>query len=202
MASFNRIILIGNLTRDPDYKTLSSGQAVCRLGIATNRQFRNKQTGNMTQEVCFIDIDVWGAQAETCRQYLQKGRSVLIEGRLKFDSWQDQAGGGTKSRHSVVADRVVFLGQGASTETTTSTEYEASDNSFSFAKQESSGETELGAASFGAQPKPKPSFVKNISKKSGAHLASSSAEVGDIEVSRGGEIDMKDEPPFEDDLPF
>ena len=86
MAGFNRVIIIGNLTRDPDYKQLTSGQGVCRLGLATNRQFKNRQTGAMVQEVCYIDIDVWGAQAESCRQYLQKGRAVLIEGRIKLDS--------------------------------------------------------------------------------------------------------------------
>ena len=87
---------------------MPSGQAVSRLGLATNRQYRNKQTGSMVQEVCFIDIDVFGPQAESCRQYLQKGRSVLIEGRLKFDTWES-AEGQTRSKHSIVADRVVFL---------------------------------------------------------------------------------------------
>ena len=67
MAAFNRIIMIGNLTRDPEYRNLASGQAVCRLGLATNRQFKNKQTGSLVQEVCYIDVDVWGAQAESCR---------------------------------------------------------------------------------------------------------------------------------------
>src|SRR3990170_2246530 len=109
MSGFNRIIMTGNLTRDPEYKQLSSGQALCRLGLATNRQFKNKQTGSMVQEVCYIDVDVWGAQAESCKQYLQKGRPVLVEGRLKLDTWQD-ASGQSRSKHSIVADRVVFLG--------------------------------------------------------------------------------------------
>ena len=114
MAGFNRVILIGNLTRDPDLKQVGSGQSVCRLSLASNRQYKNRQTGNLVQEVCFIDIDVWGPQAENCRQYLQKGRPVLIEGRLKFDSWKE-TDGSMRSKHSVVADRVVFLspGQGA-----------------------------------------------------------------------------------------
>ncbi|EKD23340.1 MAG: Single-stranded DNA-binding protein, partial [uncultured bacterium] len=109
MADYNRIILVGNLTRDPELKTLASGQPLCRLGLASNRQFRNRQTGAMIQEVCFIDVDVWGNQAESCKQYLQKGRAVLIEGRLKYDTWQDANGGGTRSKHTVVADKVVFL---------------------------------------------------------------------------------------------
>ena len=110
MSSFNRVIMAGNLTRDPEYKQLPSGQAVCRLGLASNRQFRNKQSGDMIQEVCFVDIDVWGPQAESCRQFLQKGRPILVEGRLKFDSWDD-ANGQKRSKHSIVADRVVFLSQ-------------------------------------------------------------------------------------------
>ena len=101
---------MGNLTRDPEYKQLTSGQAVCRLGVASNRQSKNRQTGQLTQEVCFVDVDVWGVQAESCNQYLKKGRAVLIEGRLKFDSWQE-ADGQRRSKHSVVADRVTFLAQ-------------------------------------------------------------------------------------------
>lgn len=113
MASYNRIILMGNLTRDPEHRQLPSGQGVCRLSLATNRQFKNKQSDSLVQEVCYIDIDVWGAQAESCRQYLQKGRPILVEGRLKYDTWQDQSGQ-NRSKHSIVADRVTFLGtQGA-----------------------------------------------------------------------------------------
>lgn len=115
MAAYNRIIMVGNLTRDPDLKQLSSGQAVCRLNIASNRQSKNRQTGTAMQEVCYIDVDVWGAQAESCRQYLQKGRAILVEGRLKLDSWKD-ADGQARSKHSIVADRVVFLGTGQGAE--------------------------------------------------------------------------------------
>ncbi|MDQ5890587.1 MAG: single-strand DNA-binding protein [Candidatus Dependentiae bacterium] len=107
MASYNRVILMGNLTRDPEYKTLASGQNVCRLGLACNRSFKNRQTGTVTQEVCFIDVDVWGAQAESCQQFLTKGRPVLVEGRLKLDSWEQE--GQKRSKHSIVADRVTFL---------------------------------------------------------------------------------------------
>lgn len=106
MASYNRVIFVGNLTRDPELKQVGAGN-VCRLSVASNRQFKNK-AGVMQQEVCYIDVDVWGPQAETSRQYLQKGRAVLIEGRLKLDSWKD-ADGQTRSKHSIVADRVVFL---------------------------------------------------------------------------------------------
>ena len=119
MAAFNKIIIIGNLTRDPELKQLTSGQTVCRLGLASNRQFKNKQTNQLVQEVCYVDVDVWGAQADNCKQYLQKGRPVLIEGRLKLDSWKE-ADGSPRSKHSIVADRVVFLAasQGAEVSTT------------------------------------------------------------------------------------
>lgn len=107
MASYNRVILMGNLTRDPEFKQLTSGQSVCRLGLATNRTFKNRQTGATAQEVCFIDVDVWGAQGENCQKYLQKGRGVLVEGRLKLDTWDQD--GQKRSRHSIVADRVTFM---------------------------------------------------------------------------------------------
>ena len=116
MANFNRIIIIGNLTREPEYKQQPSGQGLCKLGLASNRQFRNKVTGALTQEVLFVDVAVWGPQAESCKQYLQKGRPVLVEGRLKLDSWKD-AEGNTRSKHSIVAEKVVFLGSRQDAET-------------------------------------------------------------------------------------
>src|SRR5579872_4199767 len=134
MAGYNRIIIMGNLTRDPEHKQLTSGQGVCRLGLATNRQFKNKQTGTMVQEVCFVDVDVWGPQAESCNQYLQKGRAVLVEGRLKLDSWQDNDGN-KRSKHSIVADRVTFLGSGAQ-----------ADDSVAEEGAQASGNQEFGAA--------------------------------------------------------
>ena len=109
MAGYNRIIMMGNLTRDPELRQLQSGGTVCRFGIASNRQFKNRQTGTVTQDVCFIDVDVWGGQADACNQYLQKGRPVLVEGRLKFDSWKD-AEGQTRNKYSIVAETVQFLG--------------------------------------------------------------------------------------------
>lgn len=111
MAGYNRVIIVGNLTRDPELKQLPSGMSVCRLSVASNRQFKNRQSGAMVQDVCYVDVDVWGSQAESCNTYLQKGRPVLIEGRLKFDSWQD-AEGKTRSKHSISADTVQFLGFG------------------------------------------------------------------------------------------
>jgi len=108
MASFNKIIIVGNLTKDPELKPVG-GSSVCRLSIASNRQFKNRQSGAITQEVCYVDIDVWGPQAESSNQHLRKGRSVLVEGRLKYDSWKD-AEGNNRYRHSITADRIIFLG--------------------------------------------------------------------------------------------
>ena len=110
MASYNRIVMIGNLTRDPETKQVGT-QNVCRFSLAVNRSYKNKQTNAIVQEVCYIDVDVWGAQADSCQQYLQKGRPALVEGRLKLDSWT--VDGQMKSKHSIVADRVVFLGTNA-----------------------------------------------------------------------------------------
>ncbi|BDC34656.1 single-stranded DNA-binding protein [Candidatus Dependentiae bacterium Noda2021] len=205
--SFNRVIMVGNLTRDPDYKQLSSGQAVCRLGIASNRQFKNKQNGDMIQEVCYIDIDVWGPQAESCRQYLQKGRPVLIEGRLKFDSWEDATSGQKRSKHSIVADRVVFLSYGAQSEDSSE-----------------KNETTQGGLDLN-NPAEKELFnqinqIKNRTQARPAAPQQSSYSFDDVRVepakvkkkakllenipdsSDTGELNFNDEPPFIDDLPF
>lgn len=104
---FNRVILVGNLTRDPELRYLPSGQAVCSSGIATNRRFK-KQDGSQGEEVCFIDISLFGRTAEIANQYLKKGSKILIEGRLKFDSWTDQSGQ-KRSKHSVQVESLQML---------------------------------------------------------------------------------------------
>ena len=109
MASFNKVILIGNLTRDPDLRTTQNGTAICDLGLAVNRR-RRDQSGNDQEEVCFVDVAVWGRSAENCAQYLQKGAPVLVEGRLRLEQWEDRNGGGRRSRLTVVAEVVQFLG--------------------------------------------------------------------------------------------
>lgn len=186
MAGYNRVVLVGNLTRDPDYKQLASGQAVCRLGFATNRQFKNKQTGSMVQEVCFIDIDVWGFQAESCNQYLHKGSPVLIEGRLKFDTWEDQSGQ-TRSKHSIVADRVVFLSSASDVSETTS-DSATLKPATSDAKKADAPET--------AMEKELYDQIETIKKRN------AQKESEEKETQASGEIDFKDQPPFEDELPF
>ena len=183
MAGYNRIIIVGNLTRDPDYKQLGSGQAVCRLSVASNRQFKNRQTGAMAQEVCYVDVDVWGAQADTCRQYLSKGRPVLVEGRLKFDTWQDQQGA-TKSKHSVAADRVVFLSSGAADAQTATDFVEPEQEPVSYSTQKTEEFIKIEQA---------------VAKKQAAKRAVPAEKNN---VAQGGLAEFKDEPPFEDELPF
>ncbi|MFI5333436.1 MAG: single-stranded DNA-binding protein [Candidatus Babeliales bacterium] len=194
MAGFNRLIMIGNLTRDPEYKQLTSGQAVCRLGLATNRQFKNRQTGSMVQEVCYIDVDVWGAQAESCKQYLQQGRSVLIEGRLKYDTWEDP-NGQKRSKHSIVADRVVFLSSGVATELG-----EQDGATSSALDLNNPKEKELFDQI--EQIKGRSKAAKSTQAPKGAVSAKTKNDNGFGGVTPTGEISYTDEPPFKDDLPF
>lgn len=198
MAGYNRVVIVGNLTRDPDYKQLASGQAVCRLGLATNRQFKNRQTGAMVQEVCYIDVDVWGAQAESCRQYLQKGRPVLIEGRLKFDTWDDQAGQ-TRSKHSIVADRVIFLSSAPDAAN-------VEDASSSVVTSEKVNDVKKTGAAESALERDLYAQIETIKKKNAkkdfTKQEDSSSKVKKDTSAQMGEIAFKDEPPFEDELPF
>ncbi|MBG85399.1 MAG: single-stranded DNA-binding protein [Verrucomicrobiales bacterium] len=109
MASFNKVILMGNLTRDPELRYTPNGTAVAQIGIAVNRVWRN-QEGQQQEEVTFIDVDVFGRTAENVGQYMRKGRPILIEGRLKLDQWDDRNTGQKRSKLKVVADTVQFLG--------------------------------------------------------------------------------------------
>ena len=108
MASYNRVILMGNLTRDPQLRYLPSNTAVCEFGVAANRRYRDRD-GNQKDEVCFVDVTAWGRQAETINQYMTKGRSILVEGRLKFDQWTGQDGQ-KRSKLSVVVENFQFVG--------------------------------------------------------------------------------------------
>jgi single-strand DNA-binding protein len=111
MANYTKIILVGNLTRDPQLKYLPSQMAVVDFGLAINHKFRTK-TGEDREEVCFIDCSCFGKGAEIINQYCQKGKQILVEGRLKYDTWEDKQGGGKRSKHSVVVDNFQFLGGG------------------------------------------------------------------------------------------
>ncbi len=117
MASFNKVVLIGNLTRDPELRYLPKGTAVARLGLAINRTWKN-DAGEKKEEVTFIDVDVMGRTAENCAQYLKKGRPALIEGRLKLDTWDDKKTGEKKSKLGVFAESVQFLGSKSDSDST------------------------------------------------------------------------------------
>jgi single-strand DNA-binding protein len=109
MASYNKVLLMGNLTRDPEVRYTPKGTAIANLGLAVNRVYTT-ETGEQKEEVTFVDIEVWGRQAETAGQYLSKGRPVFVEGRLRLDSWEDKESGQKRNRLKVVAERVQFLG--------------------------------------------------------------------------------------------
>ena len=110
MASFNKVILMGNLTRDPQVRYLSSGTAVTELGLAVNRSWYDKQSQQRKEEVTFVDVTLWGRQAEVAGEYLAKGRSVLIEGRLQLDTWQDKDSGQNRSKLKVVGENMTMVG--------------------------------------------------------------------------------------------
>lgn len=110
MASFNKVLLMGNLTKDPELRYTPQGTAVANLRLAVNRRFKTK-TGELKEDVCFITAVVWNKQAETCNQYLHKGSPVFIEGRLQSRSWEDNAGA-KRSVIEVRAERVQFLSAG------------------------------------------------------------------------------------------
>jgi single-strand DNA-binding protein len=109
MASFNKVILLGNLTRDPQLRYTPSQTAVVDFGIACNRKFRT-QNGEDREEVVFVDCTAWGRQAEVINQYCTKGRPLFVEGRLKLDTWEDKQGGGKRSKMTVVIENFQLLG--------------------------------------------------------------------------------------------
>ena len=109
MASFNKVILVGNLTRDPELRYTPKGMAIAKIGVAVNRVWTN-EAGEKKEEVTFVDVDVFGRTAENVGQYMRKGRPILIEGRLRLDQWDDKQTGQKKSRLGVVAETVQFLG--------------------------------------------------------------------------------------------
>jgi single-strand DNA-binding protein len=111
MANLNKVMLIGNLTRDPDLKYTPGNQAVCEIGLAVNRKYRTKD-GEDREETTFVDCEAWGKQAEVIKQYMAKGRPIFIEGRLKLDTWEDKNGGGKRSKMRVVIEDFQFLGGG------------------------------------------------------------------------------------------
>lgn len=116
MGSVNKVLLIGNLTRDPELRYTPSGSAVSEFGLALNESYTNKQTGQKTEKVNFIDIVCWGKTAEVAAEYLKKGSQVHIEGKLTQDRWQDEASGQNRSKVKVTCERVTFIGSKANAE--------------------------------------------------------------------------------------
>lgn len=108
MASYNKVLLMGNLTRDVELKHIASGQAVAQLGLAVNRRFKTKD-GEEREEVTFVDCEAWGRQAEVIHQYFSKGKPIFVEGRLKLDSWEDKEGK-KQSKLRVVIEEFQFVG--------------------------------------------------------------------------------------------
>ena len=111
MPNYNKVILMGNLTRDPEVKYTSGGTAIAKLGMAINRTWTNKE-GQKQEETTFVDVDAFGRQAEVIGQYLKKGRPVMIEGRLKLDQWDDKQTGQKRSKLGVTLEGFQFLDSG------------------------------------------------------------------------------------------
>ena len=112
MASFNKVILAGNLTRDPELRYTPKGTAVARITLAVNRTFSSSEGGEKKEEVSFVDVDIWGRQAEVIAQYMKKGRPLLVEGRLKQDTWEDKNTKQKQSKLKVVLESFSFIDSG------------------------------------------------------------------------------------------
>lgn len=111
MGSYNRIVLMGNLTQDPQLSYTPANTAICKFGLATNRKWRDRD-GETREDVCFVDCTAFGARAETFNRYMSKGQGVLIEGRLEFQQWTTPEGE-KRSKHAVVVDNFTFVGRQA-----------------------------------------------------------------------------------------
>ena len=115
MAGYNKVILIGNLTRDPELRYTAKGMAIAKIGLAVNRNWRN-EAGEQKEEVTYVDVDAFGRQAELIGQYLKKGSPFMLEGRLKLDQWDDKQTGQKRSRLGVVLEGFQFIGGGGGRE--------------------------------------------------------------------------------------
>lgn len=110
MSSFNKVILVGNLTRDPEVRYTASGTAVTEIGLAINRKWFDKQSNSRKEETTFVDITVWGRTAEVAGEYLTTGSNVLVEGRLQLDQWEDKESGQKRSKLKVICEQMTMLG--------------------------------------------------------------------------------------------
>ena len=121
MASFNKVILLGNLTRDPETRVTANGVTICKLGLATSRVYVTKD-GERREDTTFVDIDAFGKQAEVITKYMRKGRPLMVEGRLKLDQWESPEGQ-KRSKLGVILENFQFVG-GRDEEDSSSTNYE------------------------------------------------------------------------------
>lgn len=110
MSSFNKVILLGNVTREVQVKYTTGGTAVCELGLAVNRRWLDKQSNQWKDETTFVDVTLWSRTAEVAGEYLSKGKSVLIEGRLQLDTWDDRESGQKRSKLKVIGETMQLLG--------------------------------------------------------------------------------------------
>ena len=109
-VNINRVVLTGNLTRDPELRNTNSGTSVCSLRVAVNTRKKDPSTGEWGEKANYFDVTVWGAQAENCAQYLQKGRPIAVDGRLEWREWQEKETGNKCQSIDIIADSVQFLG--------------------------------------------------------------------------------------------
>src|SRR5262245_130769 len=109
MANLNKVLLIGNLTRDVETRYTQGGTAIAKVGLAVNRKYKD-QSGELKEETCFVDLTAWGKQAETLAKFVGKGSPLFVEGRLQYSAWEDKEGGGKRSKLDVVVESFQFLG--------------------------------------------------------------------------------------------
>ena len=109
-TNINRVVLTGNLTRDPELRSLPSGMSVCKLRIASNTRRKDPSTGEWTDKANYFDVTVWGAQGENCARFLSKGRPIALDGRLEWREWEAQDGSGKRQSVEIIADNIQFLG--------------------------------------------------------------------------------------------
>ena len=201
MASFNRVILMGNLTRDPEVKYISTGKAVAELGLAINESYRNK-AGENVEQTCFVDVTVWDRQAETCGQYLSKGSPVLVEGRLQLDQWENQQGE-KRSKLRVRANRVQFLGsprggaesgdrQGAGTYQQPAAQGQGNGQAYGDGQQSPAGPPAGGQVYGGGAPTP----VEGASAHGNSQQASPAAPAAPQSGAPAAELRDEDNLPF------
>lgn len=128
MASLNKVLLMGNLTRDPELRVTSGSLAICKFGLAVNRVYRNRE-GERKEDTTFVDVDAFGAPAETIAKYMSKGKPIFIEGRLQLDSWETNTGE-KRSKLKVVCDNFQFIGPRGDGDATGSVSHEGSGDAY------------------------------------------------------------------------